>query len=193
MVQPPKWGWSSTLVANATTFHIWWHYMLHMFESIWPQRWMGFRNLPTYVPSTMLDHPNAHETSMSTCKEPFHQHLYQLFNLAAYMPKNWECNPINTPTHLEMWGLDRPSNWRIRSAELVWISANVTQALNTKKLMVVTEHFYPNEDGGRQNFLYQIMWGYLMRIKVNFTLVSIPKEYDRTLMGKRLFILDKMH
>jgi hypothetical protein len=84
------------------------------------------------------------------------------------MPKSWECNPTNTPTHPEMWGLDRPSNWRMRSAELVWIGANVTQALNTKKPMVVTKHFYPNEDGGRQNFFYQIMWGYFDEDKGEF-------------------------
>jgi hypothetical protein len=46
-----------------------------------------------------------------TCRAPFHQRLYQLFNLAASMLESWECKLTNTSTCFEMWGLNRPSSW----------------------------------------------------------------------------------
>jgi len=68
------------------------------------------------------------------------------------MPKSWECNPTNTPTHLEMWSLNQPSDWRITSAKLVRNGANVIRTLTTKETMATTKHFYPNEDDGCQHF-----------------------------------------
>ncbi len=76
------------------------------------------------------------------------------------MLESWECNPTNTLTNPEMWGLDRPSNWQIRIVEHAWNGANVIRALTTEKTMATTEHFYSDEHNGYWNFFYQIIGGY---------------------------------
>ncbi len=52
--------------------------------------------------------------------------------------------------------------------------------------MVTAKHFYFDEDNGCRNFFYQIIGGYFDKGKKEFHNVV-------SLMGKKSFMLDKMH
>jgi hypothetical protein len=71
-----------------------------------------------------------------------------LFNLIAYIPKSWECNPTNTPISPEMWGLDWPLDWWIKSVELAQNGANAIRTLTIKEIVAMIEHLYLDEDDG---------------------------------------------
>jgi hypothetical protein len=49
------------------------------------------------------------------------------------MPESLECNPTNIPTNPEIWGLNQPLDWWIRSAKLAQNGVNAIQALNVEK------------------------------------------------------------
>ena len=123
------------------------------------------------------------------CSAPFHERLYDLFNLIPYMPPSWEHN-AETTLESRLWGRDLLWSWRqgLHDQERWAASSQLNWETDPTEIVQVASKLIGNgpHNVGRRAFFFQCLGGFFDKESQTFKWGRHPKSHRWNSEGFRV-------